>query len=126
MSKISKYAFNDKEEATAYADVYSGELMDFDQAFAIASDGFQLYPLVGYAEPFNIPFLYDEEPGLDDFLADVAESQRCTWHGPRGLYHALWEDGLKKMDSQESIDKIKHLIGIELPEGDFELLKEED
>jgi hypothetical protein len=78
------------------------------------------------AEPYNIPFLYDGEPGLDDFLADIAESQRCTWHGPRGLYHALWEDGLKKKDSQPSIDKIKHLIGIELPEGDFELLKEED
>jgi hypothetical protein len=78
------------------------------------------------AEPCNIPFLYDGEPGLDDFLADIAESQRCTWHGPRGLYHALWEDGLKKKDSQPSIDKIKHLIGIELPEGDFELLKEED
>jgi hypothetical protein len=78
------------------------------------------------AKPFNIPFLYDGEPGLDDFLADIAESQRCTWHGPRGLYHALWEDGLKKKDSQESIDKIKHLIGIELPEGDFQILKEED
>jgi hypothetical protein len=78
------------------------------------------------AEPFNIPFLYDGEPGLDDFLADMAESQRCTWHGPRGLYHALWEDGLKKKDSQPSIDKIKHLIGIELPEGNFELLKEAD
>jgi hypothetical protein len=78
------------------------------------------------AEPYNIPFVYDGEPGLDDFLADVAQSQRCTWHGPRGLYHALWEDGLKKKDSQPAIDKIKHLIGIELPEGDFELLKEED
>lgn len=78
------------------------------------------------AKPYDIPFLYDGEPGLDDFLADIAESQRCTWHGPRGLYHALWEDGLKKKDSQPSIDKIKHLIGIELPEGDFELLKKED
>ena len=78
------------------------------------------------AEPYNIPFVYDGEPGLDDFLADVAETQRCTWHGPRGLYHALWEDGLKKKDSQPAIEKIKHLIGIELPEGDFELLKEED
>ena len=78
------------------------------------------------AEPYNIPFVYDGEPGLDDFLADVAESQRCTWHGPRGLYHALWEDGLKKKDRQPTIDQIKHLIGIELPEGDFELLKEED
>ena len=77
------------------------------------------------AKHYNIPFLYDGEPGLDDFLADVAESQRCTWHAPRGLYHALWEDGLKKKASQPHTDKIKQLIGIELPEGDFELLKDE-
>jgi len=56
----------------------------------------------------------------------VADSQRCTWHGPRGLYHSLWQDVLKKKDSQPDTDKIKHLIGIELPEGDFEILKEED
>ena len=78
------------------------------------------------AEPYSIPFIYDGEPGLDDFLADVAETQRCTWHGPRGLYHALWEDGVKKKESQPETDKIKKLIGIELPEGDFEILKEED
>jgi hypothetical protein len=78
------------------------------------------------AEPYNIPFIYDGEPGLDDFLADVAESQRCTWHAPRGLYHSLWEDGLKKKASQGEIDKIKQIIGIELPEGDYEILKEED
>ena len=78
------------------------------------------------AEPYNIPFIYDGEPGLDDFLSAVAESQRCTWHGPRGLYHSLWQDGLKKKQSQSEINKIKQLIGIELPEGDFEILKEED
>ena len=78
------------------------------------------------AEQYDIPFIYDGEPGLDEFLAHTAESQRCTWHGPRGLYHALWEDGVRKKDSQPEIDKIKHLIGIELPEGDFELIKEED
>jgi hypothetical protein len=78
------------------------------------------------AEPHNIPFIYDGEPGLDDFLSEVAESQRCTWHGPRGLYHALWEDGLKKKQSQPETDKIRQLIGIELPEGDFEILKEKD
>jgi hypothetical protein len=77
-------------------------------------------------ELYNIPFIYDGEPGLDDFLSDVAESQRCTWHGPRGLYHALWQDGLKKKESQPDTDTIKGLIGIELPEGDFEILKEED
>jgi hypothetical protein len=74
----------------------------------------------------GIPFIYDGEPGLDDFLADVAESQRCAWHGPRGLYHAMWEDGLRKKESQPSIDKLKHLIGIELPQGDYELLQEHD
>ena len=78
------------------------------------------------AEPYNIPFIYDGEPGLDDFLSDVAESQRCTWHASRGLYHSLWEDGVKKKDSQGEIDKIRKLIGIELPEGDYEILKEED
>jgi hypothetical protein len=74
----------------------------------------------------KIPFIYDGEPGLDEFLADVAESQRCTWHGSRGLYHALWEDGVKKKDSQPQTEKLKQLIGIELPESDFELLREED
>lgn len=78
------------------------------------------------AAPYNIPFIYDGEPGLDDFLSEAAEPQRCTWHGPRGLYHALWEDGLKKKQSKPETDKIKQLIGIELPEGDFEILREED
>lgn len=76
--------------------------------------------------PWNIPFIYDGEPGLDNFLADIAEAQRCTWHGSRGLYHALWEDGLKKKDSQPITDEIKQLIGIELPENEYEILKEED
>lgn len=78
------------------------------------------------AKAAGIPFIYDGEPGLDDFLADVAESQRCAWHGPRGLYHSMWEDGLKKKESQPHIDKLKHLIGIELPKGDYELLKDQD
>ena len=78
------------------------------------------------ADPLNIPFIYDGEPGLDGFLSDIAETQRCTWHGPRGLYHALWEDGIKKKESQPETDKLKQFIGIELPEGDFEILKEED
>lgn len=78
------------------------------------------------ATPTDIPFIYDGEPGLDEFLSDIVQSQRCVWHGPRGLYHSLWEDGLKKKDSQPHTDKLKHLIGIELPQSDYELLKTED
>ena len=74
----------------------------------------------------GIPFIYDGEPGLDSFLSDIAETQRCSWHGPRGLYHSLWEDGLKKKDSQPQIENLKHIIGIELPQSDYELLKNED
>ena len=48
------------------------------------------------------------------------------WHAPRRLYHVLWEDGVKKKQSESEMDKIKQLIGIELPEGEYELLKEED
>ncbi len=74
----------------------------------------------------KLPFVYDGEPGLDHFLADITESQRCSWHGPRGLYHALWEDGLKKKESQPDTDKLKQLIGIELPEEDYERIDLKD
>lgn len=81
---------------------------------------------IKHSDSHQLPFVYDGEPGLDDFLADIAESQRCTWHGPRGLSRSLWADGLGKKKSQADVEKIKHLVGIELPAGDFELLKEED
>lgn len=74
----------------------------------------------------RIPFIYDGEPGLEGFLSDIAESQRCVWHGPRGTYHSLWQDGVKKKESQPETDKVKSLIGIELPEGEFELLQDKD
>ena len=74
----------------------------------------------------DIPFVYDGEPGLDNFLSDVAQSQRCAWHGPRRLYYSLWKDGLKKKDSQPHTNKLQHLIGIELPQTDYELLRDSD
>jgi hypothetical protein len=77
-------------------------------------------------EASGIPFIYDGEPGLDDFLSEVTEPQRCTWHGPRGLYHSLWQDGLGKKSSQPHTDHLKQLIGVELPETDYELLDEKD
>lgn len=77
-------------------------------------------------EASGIPFIYDGEPGLDNFLSGLTDVQRCTWHAPRGLYHALWEDGLRKKDSAPETNKIKQLIGIELPQTDFQLLRPED
>jgi hypothetical protein len=69
------------------------------------------------AGSYKIPFIYDGEPGLDNFIADVAEARRFRWHGPQGLYHVLWKDGVRKKESQPETDKIKQMIGIELPEA---------
>lgn len=78
-------------------------------------------------EKYNIPLIYDGEPGLEHFLSDVVvNSQRCIWHAPRGLYHSLWEDGLKKANSEEYQAQLKHLVAIEIPEQDYELIKDED
>ncbi|MCP4756549.1 MAG: hypothetical protein GY866_37275 [Proteobacteria bacterium] len=71
----------------------------------------------------EVLFVYDGEPGLDRFLADIAESRRCTWHGSRGLYHPLWEDGLKKKQSQPETDKLSQIIGMELPTEDINLIE---
>jgi hypothetical protein len=75
----------------------------------------------------DLNFVYDGEPGLDGFLEGIVRGQqRCVWHGPRGLYHSLWEDGLKKMDMSGHMDKLQGLLGIEIPKSDYELVKDED
>lgn len=62
----------------------------------------------------------------NDFPADVTESQRCAWHGPQGLYHSLWKDGIGKAGSQSQIHNRKHLIWIELEQSTYELLQKQD
>ena len=70
--------------------------------------------------------LYDGEHGLDEFLAGIVRApQRCTWHAPRGLYHAMWEDGFSKTDAKPHQKKLIKIIGIEIPEGDYEQLDAE-
>jgi hypothetical protein len=74
----------------------------------------------------QLSFIYDGEPSLDEFLADVANTQRCLWHGPRGLYHSLWQEGLGRAQSAPYMEEVKRIIGVELPHGSFELLRKED
>lgn len=71
-------------------------------------------------------FVYDGEPGLEHFLAGhVTAQQRCTWHGPRGLYHAMWEDGQGKKKSKPHQDKLAQIIAMEIPEEDYDTLTPE-
>ena len=81
---------------------------------------------LNHTDDCQLSFVFDGEPRLDTFLADVATPQRCTWHGPRGLYHALWRDGLRKEQSKGHLEKVKQLIGIEVPEGDYEIISAHD
>ncbi|MDP6682817.1 MAG: hypothetical protein QF876_07520 [Desulfobacterales bacterium] len=59
---------------------------------------------INATEASDIPFLYDGEAGLDNFLSSLTDPQRCTWRVPRGLYHALWEDGLREKDCEPEIN----------------------
>jgi hypothetical protein len=68
-------------------------------------------------------FVYDGEPGLEDFLSgSVSGQQRCTWHAPRGLYHAMWEDGQRKKEIRPHEDTVAKIVAIEIPEGDYDQL----
>jgi len=72
-------------------------------------------------------FIYDGEPGLEDFLAgSVSGEQRCVWHAPRGLYHAMWEDGHGKKESRPHEATIAEIVAIEIPDGDYDVLDPED
>ena len=86
----------------------------------------EIRPRIQSDQPKKIPFIYDGEPEIDKFLADVTETQRCSWHAPRGLSYSLWNDGVSKGTRDELAEELKGLIGIELPEADYDLLKKED
>jgi len=69
----------------------------------------------------------DGERGLADALASIAESaQRCHWHAPNDVNYAMWEDKAPLDERRAMQSRIAGLIGIELPESDFEKVKPED
>lgn len=69
----------------------------------------------------------DGERGLADAFASLVEqAQRCHWHAPHDVNYAMWEDKAA-LDERKAMEmKVAGLIGIELPEEDFEKVKEED
>jgi hypothetical protein len=79
------------------------------------------------ADVQQLPLLiYDGEQGLEDFLAgQVSAHQRCTWHGPRGLYHAMWEDGHGAKESRPHQKHVARIVAVELPKDDYDQLSRE-
>ena len=69
----------------------------------------------------------DGEPGLSEAFAEYAsEQQRCHWHIERDLYHAMYQDGGRKMDSQPIQEALAGALAIELPQEDFKYVSEEE
>lgn len=56
----------------------------------------------------------------------VEEQQRCHWHAPNDVKYAMWEDKAPLGERRIMQSRIAGLIGIEIPEKDFEKVKEED
>lgn len=67
--------------------------------------------------------LVDGEAGLDKHVASLARStQRSQWHFMRDLRVLLWHDGLKKAQTDPLRDRLKGIIGVDIPEGEWEAI----
>lgn len=69
----------------------------------------------------------DGEEGIAHAFADLVEdSQRCHWHAVHDLDHTMWQDGAGKQERKAAQEHMTGIIGIELPEEDFERVSDED
>jgi hypothetical protein len=72
-------------------------------------------------------FMHDGEKDISKHLADIAEREgRCRWHMPRGLRYALWQDGLGKSQSDPHVHKLAGIVGVEIPDEDWQELSDGD
>jgi len=72
-------------------------------------------------------FTQDGEPGLDTHLASLAErGQRCIWHLPRDLGYTMWKDEAPLPERKEMSAQLAGLVGIEIPEKDWETIQPQD
>jgi hypothetical protein len=63
----------------------------------------------------------DGEQGLEKYFATLAgRGQRSCWHFLRDLRVILWRDGLKKKQTDPLTKKLAGIVGMEIPEGDWE------
>lgn len=72
-------------------------------------------------------FLHDGEVGISEHLAGIAEREaRCRWHMPRGLRYALWGEDVPKKDRDQYAQRLRGILGIEIPADDWQALKPDD
>ena len=69
----------------------------------------------------------DGGPGIEEaFLLDGMRIQRCQWHGKRDLSFILYQDGVKKVQQQEVMEKFDAIPLVGWNKENIEMLKDED
>ena len=71
--------------------------------------------------------IIDGESGLAEAMAGLAnDQQRCHWHVVRDLHYTLWQEDAGKMERRIAAKNLSGILQLELPEGDFEKVRDED
>jgi len=69
----------------------------------------------------------DGERGIAESFAQLCNfHQRCHWHCVNDLNYTMWQDKAKKDERKQMQKKLTAIIGVELPEEDFEMVEDSD
>ena len=78
-------------------------------------------------EPVANMLVSDGEQGITQSLGRLCGGQqRSHWHLIRDLNFTMWRDDAGKLDRRQMQKKLTAIIGIELPEEDFEMVNDSD
>ena len=78
-------------------------------------------------KPVAEMLLSDGERGLIESLGKLCDDQqRCHWHAARDLNYTLWQDKAPLTQRKQTQQELAGIIGIELPEDDFEKVSPAD
>jgi hypothetical protein len=69
----------------------------------------------------------DGEQGIAESFGQLSNShQRCHWHCIQDLNYTMWQDKAGKVERRQTQKKLAGIIGIEIPEEDFEKVEDSD
>jgi len=78
-------------------------------------------------EPVADMLVSDGERGIAQSLGGLCGGrQRSHWHLIRDLNFTMWQDDAGKLERRQMQKKLTAIIGIELPEEDFEMVNDSD
>ncbi|MCK5565739.1 MAG: hypothetical protein KAJ07_10875 [Planctomycetes bacterium] len=78
-------------------------------------------------KPIADMLVSDGERGIAESFAKLCNShQRCHWHCVQDLNYTMWQDKAGKVERRQMQKKLAAIIGIEIPEEDYEKVDDSD